>query len=70
MKILVLQGSPNANGSTATLAHEFAAGAREAGNDVDIVDVASLEIAPCTAARPALPRWRRSFRANWPTRCA
>ena len=48
MKILVLQGSPNANGSTATLAHEFAAGAREAGNDVDIVDVASLEIAPCT----------------------
>jgi len=48
MKILVLQGSPNANGSTALLAREFAGGAREAGHDVDIVDVASLDIAPCT----------------------
>ena len=47
MKILVLQGSPNANGSTAMLAHKFAAGAREAGHDVDIVDVASLDVAPC-----------------------
>ena len=48
MKILVLQGSPNANGSTALLAREFAGGAREAGHDVDIVDVAALDIAPCT----------------------
>ena len=48
MKILILQGSPNTNGSTAMLAREFAAGAREAGHDVDIVDVASLDIAPCT----------------------
>ena len=48
MKILVLQGSPNANGSTALLAREFAAGAREAGHDVSIVDVASLDVAPCT----------------------
>ena len=47
MRILVLQGSPNANGSTAMLAHKFAAGAREAGHDVDIVDVASLDVAPC-----------------------
>ena len=48
MKILILQGSPNANGSTAMLAREFAAGAREAGHDVDIVNVASLDVAPCT----------------------
>ena len=48
MKILILQGSPNTNGSTAMLAREFTAGAREAGHDVDIVDVASLDIAPCT----------------------
>lgn len=48
MKILVLQGSPNANGSTAILAREFAVGAREAGHDVDIVNVASLDVAPCT----------------------
>ena len=33
MKILVLQGSPNANGSTAILTREFAVGAREAGQD-------------------------------------
>ena len=33
MKILVLQGSPNANGSTAILAREFVVGAREAGHD-------------------------------------
>ena len=48
MKILVLQGSPNAHGSTAILAREFAVGAREAGHDVDIVNVASLDVAPCT----------------------
>ena len=48
MRILVLQGSPNANGSTAMLAHEFAAGARETGHDVAVVDVAALDIAPCT----------------------
>ena len=48
MKVLVLQGSPNANGSTAILVREFARGAREAGHDVEIVDVAALDIAPCT----------------------
>ena len=48
MKILVLQGSPNANGSTAILAREFAVGAREAGHDVAVVDVAALDLAPCT----------------------
>jgi multimeric flavodoxin WrbA len=48
MRILVLQGSPNTNGSTAMLAGEFARGAREAGHAVDIVDVDGLDIAPCT----------------------
>lgn len=48
MKILILQGSPNANGSTAMLATEFAHGAREAGHEVDLVNVAALDIAPCT----------------------
>ena len=41
-------GSPNASGSTAMLAREFAAGAREAGHDVEVADVAALDIAPCT----------------------
>ena len=48
MNILVLQGSPNADGSTALLAREFARGAREAGHAVEVVDVAALDIAPCT----------------------
>ncbi len=48
MRVLVLQGSPNANGSTALLAREFALGAREAGHDVEVIDVAGLDIAPCT----------------------
>ena len=48
MRILVLQGSPNTNGSTALMATEFARGAREAGHEVDIANVAALDIAPCT----------------------
>ncbi|MGI6220516.1 MAG: flavodoxin family protein [Coriobacteriales bacterium] len=48
MNILVLQGSPNINGSTSILVEEFARGAREAGHAVERVDVAELDIAPCT----------------------
>lgn len=48
MNILVLQGSPNVNGSTALLAAEFARGAQEAGHSVDVADVATLDVAPCT----------------------
>ena len=48
MKIIILQGSPNVDGSTAMLAAEFANGAREAGHDAEIVNVASLDIEPCT----------------------
>lgn len=44
----MLQGSPNTNGSTALLAAEFARGAREAGHEVEIADVAALDIAPRT----------------------
>ena len=67
MKILILQGSPNTNGSKGILAHEFAAGAREAGHDVDVVDVASLDIAPCsptsmTRRLKNRPRGRGRFR--------
>lgn len=48
MRILVLQASPNAKGSTAILADEFCRGAREAGHSVERVDVCRLHIAPCT----------------------
>lgn len=47
MNILVLQGSPNRDGSTAMLCDAFERGAREAGHQAQRVDVASLDIAPC-----------------------
>ena len=48
MRILVLQGSPNSQGSTALLCDEFERGARVAGHAVERVDVADAGIAPCT----------------------
>ena len=48
MEIIVLQGSPNRNGSTALLADEFIRGAREAGHTVERIDVAYADVAPCT----------------------
>lgn len=48
MKIMALQGSPNIDGSTAILVEEFARGAREAGHAVERVDVARLDVRPCT----------------------
>ena len=48
MRIVVLQGSPNTNGSTAILVEEFARGARHAGHDVVRIDVADAGVAPCT----------------------
>ncbi len=48
MKIIVLQGSPNVNGSTAILCDEFARGARQAGHSVVRIDVDRADVAPCT----------------------
>ena len=48
MKIVVLQGSPNINGSTAILVEEFARGARDAGHEVARIDVDRADVAPCT----------------------
>ena len=48
MEIIVLQGSPNRNGSTALLADEYIRGAREAGHTVERIDVAYAGIEPCT----------------------
>lgn len=48
MKIVILQGSPNVDGSTALLVEEFSSGAREAGHEVVRVDVDRADIAPCT----------------------
>ena len=39
MKIVVLIGSPNKNGSTNMMAKEFEKGAVEAGNSVTLIDI-------------------------------
>lgn len=49
MKILILNGSPRTNGNTAAMAAAYAAGAREAGHDVNIIDVCRQEINGCLA---------------------
>lgn len=48
MKIVVLEGSPNKNGSSNLLADCFRQGAEEAGHTVEIVDTAHMNIHPCT----------------------
>ncbi len=47
MKILVLGGSPNKNGSTQILIENFARGAKEAGNTVTGMNVAHMDVRPC-----------------------
>ena len=47
MKIVVLEGSPNKNGSSNLLADCFKQGAEEAGHSVDVVDTAHANIHPC-----------------------
>lgn len=48
MKIVVLQGSPNRDGSSNLLADCFRQGAEEAGHEVVCIDVAHANIRPCT----------------------
>lgn len=48
MKIVVLLGSPNRQGSSHLLAECFRQGAQEAGHTVAIIDVAHADIHPCT----------------------
>lgn len=48
MKIVVLKGSPNINGSSNMLADNFIKGAQEAGHSVKEFDVANADISPCT----------------------
>ena len=45
MRIIVLNGSPRANGNTEIMANEFIRGAKEAGNDVEIIKLRGKKIA-------------------------
>lgn len=47
MKILILNGSPRPNGSTAAMSEAFAEGAREAGHEAVILPVGRMKIAGC-----------------------
>ena len=49
MNILVLNGSPHANGNTAAMVNAFAEGARESGHTTTVVDVCKKKIAGCLA---------------------
>ena len=48
MKIVVLEGSPNRQGSSNLLAAHFIRGAQEAGHTVTIIDAAHADLHPCT----------------------
>ena len=48
MKIVVLKGSPNKNGSSNILAENFIRGAVENGHHVEVIDAAHMNILPCT----------------------
>ena len=48
MKITILMGSPNKNGSTGMLVDSFVQGAEEAGHICEIIDVCRANIHPCT----------------------
>jgi multimeric flavodoxin WrbA len=45
--ILILKGSPREKGNSSTLAEQAAAGARQAGAQVECFDLHSLDIRPC-----------------------
>lgn len=47
-KIVVVSSSPRKGGNSETLAHKFAEGAREAGHDVQIVNVREIGLKFCT----------------------
>ena len=48
MKIVVLEGSPNKNGSSNMLADNFIRGAEENGHHVEVIDTTRAKISPCT----------------------
>lgn len=48
MKIAVLTGSPNKNGSSNMLAQHFIRGAEENGHHIEVIDAAGVKVSPCT----------------------
>ena len=48
MRITILMGSPNSEGSTAMLVEQFIKGAEESGHTCEMIDVCHANIHPCT----------------------
>lgn len=48
MKIVILTGSPNPDGSTNILAGNFKKGAEESGHKAELINVCQLNVNPCT----------------------
>ena len=49
MKILVLNGSPRPKGGTAAMIKAFIEGTKSVGHQVDVLDIASMDIRGCQA---------------------
>ncbi|WP_028505335.1 flavodoxin family protein [Ruminococcus sp. FC2018] len=47
MRITVLMGSPNKNGSTGILVESFKKGAEQSGHSVEVIDVCHADVHPC-----------------------
>ena len=47
MKVLVLAGSPHKNGTSNTLVNEFIKGAKDSGKEVEVIDLARVNLHPC-----------------------
>ena len=47
MKIVILMGSPNINGSTMILVDSFVHGAESSGHICEVIDVCHADIHPC-----------------------
>ena len=55
-RVLILVGSPRLNGNTELLANAFAEGARTAGHEVEILNVARMNIAHCIGCNTCFTR--------------
>ncbi|MCQ2123986.1 MAG: flavodoxin family protein [Fibrobacter sp.] len=55
-KVLILVGSPRKSGNTELLANAFAEGAASAHHEVEILNVARMNIAPCVGCNTCFTR--------------
>ena len=55
-KVLVIAGSPRKNGNSDLLAQQFAQGAQDSGNEVEIVYLRELKINYCQGCLVCLKR--------------